>query len=45
MLASPACALYLEADRRVWAQYDELHEPEVAKIREAIARLRAALTR
>jgi hypothetical protein len=43
MLSSPACARYLEAERRVWAQYDELHEPEVAKIREAIARLRAAL--
>jgi hypothetical protein len=43
MLSSPSCTRYLEAKRQVWACYDELHEPELAKIRDAVARLRAAI--
>jgi hypothetical protein len=42
-LQSPACTRYLEAERVVWAHYDTLHEPEVAKIRDAVMRLHAAL--
>ncbi len=40
---SPAYERHLEADRRLWLQYDELHNAEVAKIKTAIDRLRIAL--
>ena len=45
VLSSSACERYLHAEREAWARYDALHEPELAKIRDAVARLHAALQR
>jgi hypothetical protein len=40
---SPMAQRYFEAERRMWSQYNALHEAEVAKIGNAIERLRIAL--